>query len=251
MPDLLDEWKDAKREFERSTGKKKPTEEMKVLGARVRKSSGFEKPLGDFDKAFREGRRNAAAQAYQKFVLASDQWFFVVNKAKAQEPDDDMLPHYDELVRVMVEIQRRMPKLLEKLQTDKGGPDIGVQPFLADLQSQIKAFEKKTKQSPAAVAAEKAAKIAKNAAAGVQLLGEYTKTAARTQLREALNALVAFEDWADMHAARCLQVADKVEGTEALADYERECREFAGFLRNLCGGRLATAKRQITEAIGD
>lgn len=80
------DWKAAKQDFEKETGKKKPSET--VLGV-FRKSAGLDNALDDLDKACQDADPAAYRKAYPTFVKASADYAKSLNTALASDKAAD------------------------------------------------------------------------------------------------------------------------------------------------------------------
>ena len=84
------DWKAAKKDFETSTGKKKPSE--KVLKG-YRKSAGMEDSLSDMDKACEDADPAAYRKAFYKFQAAAADYASILEKALASDKEADDIYH--------------------------------------------------------------------------------------------------------------------------------------------------------------
>lgn len=80
------DWKAAKEEFEKATGKKKPSE--KILGS-FRKTAGLDNALDELDKACKEAKPSAYRKAYKAFLKQSADYLKVLNAALASDKAAD------------------------------------------------------------------------------------------------------------------------------------------------------------------
>ncbi len=145
---FLNQWTDAKQEFETATQRKKPSE--KVFGV-FRQSSGLEDALKVVDKAVEKQDTKALKVAFGIFAAAQNKYTVLlmtaVDEASKVDPDSDYVTEGQMLNVALTRLQAAIAAKVDELAPG----EIKVGNFAADWKAAKKRFKEKTgKKKPSA-----------------------------------------------------------------------------------------------------
>jgi hypothetical protein len=204
----LVEWDKLKKAFETATNQARPKETVqKALIGTVAKASGITPALKDVESALAKKERKTLEQAINKLEVTRQTYGVLLEKEQKQfNPSDDaqmvFWTAYRDLKRGLEQIVVDAGKAAKALQEEKS-PIEGLQflPMEAEVKSVL--VDVKKKLTPYA-ALEKKHGLLKKADAVVKLAETYTKVAARTQVKVALETLKSIQK-------ECLKCASELE----------------------------------------
>lgn len=234
---LTKKWKDAKAEFKDAVGKKKPgAGTIKILGHAVRRGSGIEKALSNFDSAVNKGHRKDAALAYQVYWrLAGEYGPYLAEASNKVDPQDKEFDGLAKLGIALGAISQAAEIALKEIIAKKG-PALEVHQFLADIEGQLNLFKAAIKKDKMSQSAEKDYKLLPAAQGLVKPLKEYTIGASRGDAQKALDGLDDFIEVAKKFKSNSKKVLDLI-GTMP------EYRSYADGLRSMI--RLCDEMRRV------
>ena len=199
-------WENLKKDFENKTNQARPRETVKkALIGTVAKSTGITPALKDVESALAKKERKTFAQALNKFEIQRNAYSkFLAEEQTHLDPatDEAVWKAYQSLIQGLHGIADEAAKDAKSVQEEKS-PIEGIQ-FLA-MEAELKnvVADAKKKLTPYA-ALEKKYGLLKKADAALKLAETYTKVAARTQVKAALDTLESLQK-------ECKKCADELE----------------------------------------
>jgi bacterioferritin-associated ferredoxin len=225
----LDRWQQLTQTFETDANKKRPLETVKkALIGTVAKSSGVTPVLKDIEAALEKKQRKPLEQAINKLMVQRSSYCLFLGKEQAQYPHgDDIWMAYQALIKGLEKIEMDAGAEAKALQEEKGGkPGIEFFALEGDLKGTLAAAKKGL--TPHA-ALEKKYGLLKKADASLKEAEAYTKAAARTQYKEAREALESFKT----ECGHCVTELAKVLDKEKEANFHKELQSYHDAMKAL------------------
>ena len=212
----LAKWEQLKKDFEVTTNKSRPKETVKkaIVGT-VQKASGLTPILKEVDTALQNQERKPLEQSLNKFFAARGAYATFLSQEQKQflndpnDPDLFVWTAYRDLIMGMQKIETDAAADAKKLQEKKGGGKVAIE--WLSLDGDLKGTVAAAKKDLAAFSAlEKKHGILKKADPALKDTEKYTKAAARTEYKNAREALVSFK----VTAKKCADDLAKILGAE-------------------------------------
>lgn len=246
------QWTDAKRDFEKATNRKKPSEEtISLFGKVFRKSSGVENSLKAFDAAMKKGDPTKAAETYQKAWEFCGKYTTFLGKQGSQIEEPEIQMEYMKLTGILSGIVSELPKKIKELQGEKGKLDVPVAPYFADMNGQLAVFAKLCKKDKAAGTAEKAHKVLKKAEPAMKALSAYTKAAGKSDPVGAKKGLDDFATEGKVLEKYCERVAGIVSSDDSLKAYGTAVTSLGNHCKNIRKGRAETSRTHLAQILSE
>jgi hypothetical protein len=238
MPTFLSRWDTAKKAFDQHAKNEKT----------LQQTSGLTPLLKDVDAAFAKKQRKVALQALTKFNVGRQKYtrFLALQVGPSSAHDPTIQKAVMALIDAIKVIETDIAHAVEALQEDKqpaNAPKDAIKILIleGDLKSNI-ARTKKALQPFAAI--DKKYDLLTLAQPAVKAMEAYSKAAARTQVKEAHDALASYVALARKCNAYCAQIVSK-EKTE---DYTKVVKSFANDLKTLTEGSRVQQQLQALHA---
>ena len=221
-------WEQLKKDFETIINAKRPMLKVNDADAGVvTKSSGITPVLKDIDTALQKKERKPLEQAINKLMVVRGPYATLVAKEAGKYSDWNADPSHEAISTAYRDFQMGLQKLeidaaadAKKLQVTKGAAE-GIEFFA--LEGDVKGTVSAAKKGLAKFAAlEKKHNLIKLSDAAVKQAEIYTKTAARTEVKDAKQALINFKAEAKKCAdalAKVLKLETDKEFLKALTSY--------------------------------
>jgi len=191
----VSQWEKLKKDFENATGSERPKQTKETIFGTIQKASGITPVLKDLDSAIAKKERAPIAQAITKFLAARGPYVEMLMKETGHAMVNDDLAlatAYKDLQTGLGKISVDAGKELNTLQEAKSPGKTAI-PFF-EIEGDVKATIATAKKDLAAFAAlEKKHKVLATADAALKETEKYTKAAARTEYKEAADALIKFK----------------------------------------------------------
>jgi hypothetical protein len=244
MSDFHAEWSQAKKEFEKETGQKKPAPVQKTLFGIDRKSTDIASSLKAVDAALAKKSRNDAVEAFKKFSAAQNEYVNFTNTAR-KGLDDNAKDNLMVLVARINQLSKKVGAEIEKLREEKGGVKVPSDTFLADFSADRNAFEKGAKAS---AELEKKWGLLKRSEPMLKALQAYAGFSAKSDYAKAAAALTLFKQEADKFSVHCDLALDMEEKNANAANYVKHVKQFKQFVANLWPSRFKHQKELLEQA---
>jgi hypothetical protein len=240
MAIFLPRWEKLKKDFETETNQSRPQEKVKIaLIGSISKSSGITPVLKDIDSALDKKERKPLEQAINKLMVQRSSYCtFLANEQKQYDHGGDIWMSYQGLIKGLEKIEKDAGDAAKGLQEAKSPGKQGIEFFAleGDLKGTLAAAKKGLTPYGAL---EKKYGLLKKADASVKLAETYTKTAARTQPKEAREALEAFQK----ECKKCADELAKVLNVEKDPGFHKALQSYHDAMKAL--SNLARIDAQI------
>ncbi len=248
----MKEWEAIKQKFETDAGIKRPKESVKkaILGT-VQKSSGLTPVLQEVDNALDKKERATLEKAMNKYHTVQEPYVaFVRNEMKTYDAtlDEDIVLAFATFMREMLKLEDKMSADAKALQEKKSPGATGITWLF--LEADVKGTIEKAKKDFAAFSTlEKKFKLIDNAGPALKAAQEYTKAAARTEVKNALKALKEFQVKARVAANAC-DAALKDTEAKTKSKYIDSVTSFKSAMNSLSTASRTTEQIKSLEAMG-
>jgi hypothetical protein len=240
-----------KKNFETTTGAKRPQETVKkALVGTVAKASGITPVLKDVDTAIEKKERKPLEQALNKLMVARSAYCtFLSQEQKKYNPMQDdtqqaVWAAYRDLIMGVQKIESDAADQAKTLQETKGAGQ-AIQFFA--LEGDVKGTVVAAKKGLAPYAAlDKKYNLLKASEGAVRQAEAYTKAAARTQVKEAIAALQSFKD----EAKKCYEALAKVLPLEKDAGFLKALQAYHDAMKALASVGRVDAQIKNLKAMG-
>ena len=233
-------WEQLKQDFETESNQKRPLDTVKnaLLGT-VAKASGVTPVLKDVDSALQKKERKPLEQAINKLMVQRSSYCTFLAKEQAKyDHGGDIWMAYQGLIKGLEKIEKDAGDAAKALQEAKSPNQKGIEFFA--LEGDIKGTIVAAKKSLGPYAAlEMKYALLKKSEAAVKLAETYTKTAARTQAKEARQALEAFK----IACKKCADELANVLAAEKDPGFHKALQAYHGAMKAL--STLARVDAQI------
>lgn len=220
MGKYLTKWDTLKAKFTADTGKAKPQDTVKkaLLGT-VAKSTGISPAIKDIESALEKKERATLEKALNKFFSVRGTYASFLLKEQAQykpETDMDIWVAYRELIYGLEQIEKDAAKDAEALQKEKGDGTTAITwlSLEGDMKSTVEASKKHFEAYSALKTKYKISGLLDKSKPAIEWTQKYTKAAARTQAKEAREALEGFQKAGKAHVAQIDTLINEVNQKE-------------------------------------
>jgi hypothetical protein len=229
-------WEKLKKDFETASQAKRPMLKVKDADAGiVAKSSGITPVLKDIDTALQKKERKPLEQAINKLMVVRGPYATLLAKEAGKYSDWNEDPSFEAISTAFRDFMMGLQKLevdaaadAKKLQVAKGAAE-GIEFFA--LEGDVKGTVSTAKKALAKFAAlEKKHNLLKLSDAAVKQAEIYTKSAARTQVKEARQALVNFKT----EAKKCADALAKVLKLETDKEFLKALTSYQSAMHSIC-----------------
>jgi hypothetical protein len=224
MATFLERWEKAKKDFDQHA-KKMPKELLQP--------SGLTPLLKEVDAAFAKKQRKIALQALTKFNVGRQKYASLLahQVGPSSTLDPAALKAVMTLITAIGTIETDAAHAVETLQEDKGGTKDPIKILI--LEGDLKSNIERTKKALGPHAAiDKKYEVLKLVQPAVKAMEAYSKAAARTQVKEAHDALDLFVGL----ARKCHLYCDQILHKEKTAAYVAIVQSFANDLKSFTEG---------------
>jgi hypothetical protein len=192
-------WEQLKKDFEKTTGNARPKETTKkVLLGTVQKASGISPILKDVDSALQKQERTPLEQSLNKLFAARGAYVTFLNQEQKQFLNDPADPElivwkaYHALIFGLQKIETDAAGDAKKLQAKKSPGKVSIE--WLSLEGDLKGTITTAKNDLSKFSSlEKKHNILKKADLTLKDTEKYTKAAARTEYKDAREALLSFQ----------------------------------------------------------
>ena len=259
MGKYVKKWETLKASFETNTGLARPKETVKkaIIGT-VQKASGITPALQAIDNAIEKKERLTLEKALNKYHTVQEPYVaFLREELKQYQPlaadpvYENICLEFGKFIRGMLTIEDEAGKEATQLQVSKGGATAGIQ-FLF-LEADVKNTIAKGKKDFTAYANfEKRFNLVKKTDPALAAAQTYTKAAAHTEYKNALDAIKDFQTKALAVASACdVALNDNDVKKKENEKYKDSVDSFKKAWRDLANAsRTADQIRQLTAAAG-
>ena len=252
MGKYVNEWEAIKKKFETDAGIKRPKESVKkaIIGT-VQKSSGLTPVLQEVDNALDKKERATLEKAMNKYHSVQEPYVAFVRKEMNTYDatvDEDIVLAFATFMREMLKLEDKMSADAKALQEKKNPGATGIQWLF--LEADVKGTIEKAKKDFAAFPTlEKKFKVIDNAGPALKAAQEYTKAAARTEVKNALKSLKEFQTKARVAANAC-DAALKDTEAKTKPKYIEGVTSFKTAMNSLSTAFRTTEQIKNLEAMG-
>lgn len=215
-------WEQLKKDFEKASGLNRPKQTKDTIVGTIQKASGITPVLKEVDAAIAKKQRTPLAQALNKFFAVRGPYVtFLQNEMKQYLDDLEMATAFKDLMVGLGKIDVDAAAELKKFQEAKSPGKVAIE-FL-QIEGDVKGTVAAAKKDLAPFAAiEKKHKILAKADAAVKDAEKYTKAAAKTEYKNAREALVSFK----ANSKKCAEDVAKIISAENDANFKKAAQKF-------------------------